>query len=191
MSPTSKQARTHHRRAVPTDRTKNVQLWRVEASWDHRPDDPVVIRTSDKKRARRKVTELADKGAYVIFQEHTGWDTWRTLREVDGTALLAERDAEQALARAGHSRTPAGYRPDAEDRHRTWLAWMDARAEADRAEADRAEAERAAREQAEADARRHRLATEVRTHARALMTAPANVRPENRRRARHITGAQR
>lgn len=144
MSPTPKQARQHRRKAVPTDRTKNVTSWRVEASWDHRPDAPVVIRTSDRKRARRKVTELADKGAYVIFQEHEGWDRWRTVREVDGAALLAERDAEQA-----------------------------------------------AREQAEQGARRRRLAAEAARDARALMSPPAIVRPENRQRARHITGAQR
>lgn len=186
MSPTPKQARTHRRRAVPTDRTKNVTQWRVEASWDHRPDEPVVIRTPDRKRARRKVTELADKGAYVIFQEHTGWDTWRTLREVDGAALLAERAAEQQLAAAGHPPAPAGYRPGAEDRHRTWLAWMDARAEV-----DRRAAEQAARVKAEAEARRRRLAAEAARDARALMSPPAIVRPENRQRARHITGAQR
>ncbi|MFD5230993.1 hypothetical protein ACFWJ5_21135 [Streptomyces qaidamensis] len=186
MSPTPKQARQHRRKAVPTDRTKNVTSWRVEASWDHRPDDPVVIRTSDRKRARRKVTELADKGAYVIFQEHEGWDRWRTLREVDGAALLAERAAEQQLAAAGHPLTPPGYRPDAEDRHRTWLARMDARAEA-----EQRAAEQAAREQAEAGARRRRLAAEAARDARALMSPPAIVRHEHRQRARHITGAQR
>ncbi|MFE9450656.1 hypothetical protein [Streptomyces sp. NPDC006739] len=186
MSPTPKSARTHRRKAVSGDRTKNVTSWRVEASWDHRPNDPVVIRTSDKKRARRAATELADKGAYVIFQEHEGWDRWRTVREVDGAAQLAERAAEQQLAAAGHPPTPSAYRPDAEDRHRTWLAWMSARAEA-----DRRTAEKAARDQAETDARRRRLAAEARRHARALMSPPAIVRPENRQRARHITGAQR
>ncbi|MGW4727642.1 hypothetical protein ACWEQC_00310 [Streptomyces shenzhenensis] len=186
MSPTPKQQRTHRRKPNAGDRTKNVKSFRVEASWDHRPNAPVIIRTPDLKKARRKVTELADKGAYVIFQEHTGWDTWRTVREVDGAALLAERAAEQQLAAAGQPPTPPGYRPDAEDRHRTWFAWMDARAES-----ERRAAEQAAREQAEADARRRRLAAEARQHARALMNPPAIVRPEHRQRARHITGAQR
>ncbi|ARB11462.1 hypothetical protein SEA_TOASTYFINZ_40 [Streptomyces phage ToastyFinz] len=186
MSPTPKQARTHRRKAATGDRTKNVTSWRVEASWDHRPDAPVVIRTSDKRQARRKMADLADKGAYVIFQEHEGWDRWRTVREVDGAALLAERDAEQQLAAAGHPPAPPAYRPDADDRHRTWLAWMSARAEA-----DRRAAEQAARERAEADARRRRLAAEAHRDARTLMSPPAIVRPENRQRARHITGAQR
>ncbi|MGW5673961.1 hypothetical protein ACWEV4_02520 [Streptomyces sp. NPDC003860] len=186
MTPTPKQQRTHRRKPATRDRTKNVTQWRVEASWDHRPDAPVVIRTADRKHARRKVSELADKGAYVIFQEHAGWDRWRTLREVDGAALLAERTAEQQLAAAGHPPTPPGHAPDADDRHRTWLAHMEARAEADRRAAEQAD-----HEQAGADARRRRLAADVRQHARALMAPPAIVRPEHRQRARHITGAQR
>lgn len=56
--------------------------------------------------------------------------------------------------------------------------------------AEQAAAERAER-QAEAERRRRRLAAEATTHARALMAPPAIVRPENRQRARHITGAQR
>ncbi|MFF5582696.1 hypothetical protein [Streptomyces hygroscopicus] len=186
MSPTPKQARTHRRKAVPRDRTKNVTQWRVEASWDHRPDDPVVIRTSDRKRARKAFRDLLGKGAYVIFQEHAGWDRWRTVDEQNGADLLAEREAEQQLAAAGHPPTPDDYQPDAVDRHRSWLAWMDARAEAERRAAEQAE-----REQAEADARRRRLAAEATRDARALMCPPAIVRPENRQRARHITGAQR
>ncbi|MCO6747840.1 hypothetical protein KQH21_06595 [Streptomyces sp. IpFD-1.1] len=186
MSPTPKNQRTHRRKAHHRDHTTNVDAYRVEASWDHRPDDPVVFRTADRKRAQKLVRDLAAKGGYVIFQEHMGWDRWRTLREVDGAAQLAEQAAEQQLAAAGHPPTPPGYRPDADDRHRTWLA----RAEA-RAEADQRAAEQAARAQAEADARRRRLAAEAHTHARTLMAAPAIVRPENRQRARHITGAQR
>ncbi|MEU4986600.1 hypothetical protein [Streptomyces sp. NPDC021969] len=186
MSPTPKQARTHRRRAVPRDRTKNVTQWRVEASWDHRPNDPVVVRTSDKKRARKAFRELLAKGAYVIFQEHAGWDRWTTVDEQNGADLLAEAAAEQQLAAAGHPPTPPGYEPDADDRHRTWLAWMQARAEADRRAAEQALAA-----QAKADARRRRLAAEAHRDARALMNPPAIVRPENRQRARHITGAQR
>ncbi|ALM38210.1 MULTISPECIES: hypothetical protein [Streptomyces] len=186
MSPTPKQQRTHRRRAVPRDRTKNVTQWRVEASWDHRPDDPVVVRTSDRKRARKVFRDLVAKGAYVIFQEHAGWDRWRTVEEVNGAALLAEAEAEQALAVAGHPRTPDDYRPGDDDRHRSWLAWMEARAEAARRAAEAAERDRAAAEE-----RRRRLAVEATRDARALMSPPAIVRPENRQRARHITGAQR
>ncbi|MFM9613891.1 hypothetical protein [Streptomyces niveiscabiei] len=175
---TRKLNRTHRRKMVSTDRTKNVTAYRVEASWDRRPD-PVVYRTSDRAHARKAFRDLLSKGAYVIFQEHIGWDRWRTLDERNGADLLAERAAEEQLAAAGHLPTPADYRPDADDRHRSWLAWMDARAEA------------AAREQAEHDARRRRLAAEATRDARALMSPPAIVRPEHRQRARHITGAQR
>jgi hypothetical protein len=186
MSPTPKQQRTHRRKAVPRDRTKNVTQWRVEASWDHRPDDPVVIRTSDRKRARKAFRDLLGKGAYVIFQEHAGWDRWRTVDERNGADLLAEVAAEQQLAAAGYPRTPDDHRPDADDRHRTWLARMEARAEV-----EQQLAEQAARDRAEADARRRRLAAEATRDARALMSPPAIVRPEHRQRARHITGAQR
>ncbi|MFH8793828.1 hypothetical protein [Streptomyces sp. NPDC017941] len=186
MSPTPKQTRTHRRKPATGDRTHNVNAYRIEASWDHRPDDPAIIRTSDRKRARKVFRDLVDKGAYVIFQEHLGWDRWRTLREADGAALRAERAAEQQLAAAALPPAPASYRPEADDRNRTWLARMNVRAEA-----ERRTAEQAAREQAEAEARRRRLAAEARRDARALMSPPADVRPENRRRARHITGAQR
>ncbi|WP_053913678.1 hypothetical protein [Streptomyces sp. TP-A0875] len=90
MSPTPKQARTHHRKAAPRDRTRNVTSWRVEASWDHRPNNPVVIRTSDRQRARRAYRDLLAKGAYVILQKHTGWDRWTTVDEQNGAAMLAE-----------------------------------------------------------------------------------------------------
>ncbi|MGW0134855.1 hypothetical protein [Streptomyces sp. NPDC003299] len=187
MSPTPKSGRPQYRRKPSTgDHTRNTTAYRVEASWDHRPDQPVIIRTPDRKRAKAKARELAEKGAWVILQVHEGWDVWRTLDEIDGPALVAERAAEQQLAAAGHPPAPANYRPDADDRQRTWQAWMDARAEA-----DRRAAEQAAREQAEADARRRRLAAEARRDARTLMTPPAIVRPEHRRQARHITGAQR
>ncbi|MFD4371523.1 hypothetical protein ACFWPY_08015 [Streptomyces sp. NPDC058527] len=182
---TPKRARTHRRKANSGDTTRNTNAWRIEGSWDHRPDVPVVVRTSDRKHARRVVRELVAKGAYVIVQEHAGWDRWTTVEEINGAARLAEAAAEQQLAAAGHPPTPADYRPDADDRHRTWLAWMEARAAVEAKWEDRARAA------VEAGRRRDRLAAEAARDARALMMPPAIVRPENRQRARHITGAQR
>ncbi|APD18573.1 hypothetical protein SEA_PICARD_43 [Streptomyces phage Picard] len=183
---TPKRARNHRRKASTGDRTRNTNAWRIEGSWDHRPDLPVVIRTPDRRHARRVVRELVGKGAYVIFQEHAGWDRWTTVEEIDGAALLAEAAAEQQLAAAGHPPTPPFYRPDADDRHRSWLAGWEAAAGA------REQAQRAAEEAAAAlTARRRRIAVEAARDARALMQPPAIVRPENRQRARHITGAQR
>ncbi|MEV0444782.1 hypothetical protein AB0I84_04725 [Streptomyces spectabilis] len=123
MSPTPKQARTHRRKAAPIDRTKNINAFRVEASWDNRPDDPAVIRTPDRKRARKAFRDLVDKGAYVIFQEHEGWDRWRTVREVDGAALLAERKAMACRERTvpDTSRTLTAHE-DEQDRGRDALA---------------------------------------------------------------------
>jgi len=166
------------RRAVPRDRTKNRNSYRVRASWDRNPD-PVVYRTPDRKRARKAFRDLLNTGAYAFLEEHVSYDEWRILDERDGAAMLAEQAAEEQLAAAGHPPTPADYRPDDSDRHRSWLAWMDARAET------------AAREQAEHDTRRRRLAAEAKRDARALMSPPGIVRPEHRQRARHITGAQR
>ncbi|MER8042567.1 hypothetical protein [Streptomyces sp. NPDC094032] len=114
MSPTPKRARPAHRRKASTgDRTRNTKSLRIEASWNHRPDVPVVVRTSDSKHARRVVRELVAKGAYVIVQEHAGWDRWTTVEEIDGPALLAEAAAEQhAVEAAAHARRRA--RLDAE-----------------------------------------------------------------------------
>lgn len=99
MSPTPKYARPKHKRRPSTaDSTHNVTAYRVEASWDKRPDEPVVFRTPDKRKAYRSARELADKAAYVIVQEHTGWDTWRTLDEFDGPALATERRTAERAA---------------------------------------------------------------------------------------------
>ncbi|MFF9262022.1 MULTISPECIES: hypothetical protein [Streptomyces] len=98
MSPTPKQARQYHRRPRPTDRTKNVTGFRLEASWNTRPDLPVVIKTPDRKRVYAKARELAAQGAYVIVQEHLGWDRWRTLDEYDGPALAAQQRAADRAA---------------------------------------------------------------------------------------------
>ncbi|MGW7514809.1 hypothetical protein ACWGJ2_04375 [Streptomyces sp. NPDC054796] len=68
---------------------------------------------------------------------------------------------------------------------------------AERQAAQQAAADEAARarrldvQRAAEQRHRYRLAAEVATHARTLMAPPAIVRPENVRRARHITGAQR
>ncbi|MGW7197246.1 hypothetical protein [Streptomyces chryseus] len=64
-------------------------------------------------------------------------------------------------------------------------------AEAERVERQRLDDEHQAAEVEAARRRRHRLAAEATTHARELMSPPAIVRPDNQRRARHITGAQR
>ncbi|MEU0037222.1 hypothetical protein [Streptomyces sp. NPDC006333] len=96
---TPKRARpAHKRKASNADHTKNVTGYRVEASWDTRPDKPAVFRTPDRKRAYRQAREFADLAAYVIVQEHTGWDTWRTLDEIDGRALAAERRRTERAA---------------------------------------------------------------------------------------------
>ncbi|MDX3214545.1 hypothetical protein PV318_03165 [Streptomyces sp. ME02-6991-2B] len=173
---TPKRARQYRRPATGADRTKNHTGYRVTASWDTHPDRPAIRHTTDKRKARRIADEYADQGAYVVLDEHTGYGAWRTIREYNGPALLAEAAAVDELHHAGYPPTPAAYRPDADDRHRTWLQWMTARAEADR------------RAQADADTRRRRLAAEATTHARELMQQPPHVRD---RAVRHITGGQR
>ncbi|MGW3511202.1 hypothetical protein [Streptomyces sp. NPDC000994] len=95
---TPKQARQHRKKARPGDRTKNVTGYRVEASWNTRPDKPVILKTPDKRRAYSKARQLTEQGAYVIVQEHQGWDRWRTLDKYDGPALARERRAGQRAA---------------------------------------------------------------------------------------------
>ncbi|MFJ8900006.1 hypothetical protein [Streptomyces sp. NPDC102370] len=183
---TPKNQRQHKHKARNAKHYATPDRYRIEASWDDRPDRPAITTTSDRKRARALARKWADTGAYVIVQENDGWQVWRTVDEINGPALLAERNAEQALADAGHPPVPPGYQPDADDRARTWLAWMDARAmAATEAARIRTEAENAAQQ------RRRRVAAEATRDARALMAPPAIVRPEHRQRARHITGAQR
>ncbi|MEU8950922.1 hypothetical protein [Streptomyces sp. NPDC048489] len=88
----------HKRRASTADTTHNISAYRVEASWDNHPDKPVIFRTPDKRKAYRSARDLAAKAAYVIVQEHTGWDRWRTLDEFDGPALAAEQRAAERAA---------------------------------------------------------------------------------------------
>ncbi|MFB7461691.1 hypothetical protein [Streptomyces sp. NPDC056188] len=119
---TPKQARQHRKKARPSDRTKNVTAYRVEASWNTRPDNPVVIKTPDKRKAYRAARDLTDKGAYVIVQAHEGWDRWRTLDEYDGPAqAAAERAAERTAiegarraAQAAEERLRAAEEAEAE-----------------------------------------------------------------------------
>ncbi|MEV5133566.1 hypothetical protein AB0K87_24360 [Streptomyces sp. NPDC053705] len=150
----------HRRKAHRGDTTKNSRGYRVTGSWNERPDRPAVKPTQDRRARDRMARDMAEQGAYVIVEEHVAYGLWRTLYEVDGPALLAERAAAEE-------------------------------AEADRLARDRAAVERQAAELEAARRRRDRLALEASTHARALMSPPAIVRPENRQRARHITGAQR
>ncbi|MFI8850776.1 hypothetical protein ACIGW3_11410 [Streptomyces sp. NPDC053499] len=149
----------HRRKPAGGDRTRNSKLYRVEASWDTRPNRPAIRTTPDRARARRLADQFAEQGAYVIVQQARGFE-WRTVCEVDGPALLAERQAAEQAA-------------------------------TEEAERARQEAEQHAQQAAAEERRRHRLAAEASTHARVLMQPPAIVRPENRQRARHITGAQR
>ncbi|MGW3711371.1 hypothetical protein ACWDN6_14640 [Streptomyces albogriseolus] len=176
----------HKRRARPISTMATPDRYRIEASWDARPDRPAVTTTPDRKKARARARKWADSGAYVIVQENTGWHVWRTVDEINGPALLAERHAAEETAAAGYPPVPPGHRPDADDRARTWLARMEARAEV-----EQHHAAQAARDRADAEERRRRLADEATRTARTLMAPPAIVRPEHRQRARHITGAQR
>lgn len=166
---------TYRRRPATGDRTKNTRGIRITASWDERPDRPAITTTSDRNAARRIARDMAEKGAYVIVEKHTGYGEHRTWFELDGPALLAERAAEATLAVEGHPPVPVNYQPDAADRARRWLEWMRAKAEHER----------------RAAARRRARAVEVAVHVRELMAPPATVRPEQRVRARHTAGGRR
>ncbi|EFL21874.1 hypothetical protein SSOG_01586 [Streptomyces himastatinicus ATCC 53653] len=85
----------HRRRASATDRTKNTKSFRVTGSWDKRPDRPAIKVTSNKHARDRAAREMAEQGAYVIVEKHRGYGEWRTLYELDGPALLAERRAAE------------------------------------------------------------------------------------------------
>ncbi|MGW8762342.1 hypothetical protein ACWGN5_07565 [Streptomyces sp. NPDC055815] len=174
------------RRRRADDRTQNRREFLITGSWDNNPDDPTRIPTRDPREARRVARSLASKAAYVIVEEFTARRTWVTAYELDGPALVAEQGAAEAALAAGWPPAPADYRPDADDRHRTWLAEQFV-ADNLRVEA-RTRAEALAAEQA---ARRRRIASELARTSRQLMTAPPEARPDYRRAARHMTGAQR
>ncbi|MFE9340842.1 hypothetical protein [Streptomyces sp. NPDC007063] len=112
----------HRRRATVTDRTRNAKLFRVEASWDTRPDRPAIRTTTDRAAARRLAAQFAEQGAYVIVQAARGFE-WRTLDEIDGPALLAERRAAAEEAeRARQVAEQHAQQAAAEERRRRRLA---------------------------------------------------------------------
>jgi hypothetical protein len=93
--------RPYRRRAIPGDHTPNSRLYRVTASWDARPERPAIRTTPDKAQARRLAHQFAEQGAYVILEQSRGQAQWRTLRELDGPAILAAaRAAADAERRA-------------------------------------------------------------------------------------------
>ncbi|WP_326698018.1 hypothetical protein OG909_12110 [Streptomyces sp. NBC_01754] len=101
--------RPHRRKASTGDRTRGpARTWRITASWDTRPDRPAVRTTTDKRARDRMADDFAVDGAYVIVEEARGGFEWRTLREIDGPALIAEATAEaEAAATERHRRDQA------------------------------------------------------------------------------------
>lgn len=99
--------RPYRRRAVPGDHTPNSRGYRVTASWDARPDRPAIRTTPDKAKARRIAREYAEQGAYVILEEHRGRNEWRTVRELDGPAIVAAARAADAAERRAADRAEA------------------------------------------------------------------------------------
>ncbi|MFF0894714.1 hypothetical protein [Streptomyces sp. NPDC003278] len=117
MNATPKSARNYRRKPASGDRTRNVARYRVEGSWDSRPDRPAVTTTPDKRRAQRLAREWAATGAYVIFQENGGHQVWRTLYEIDGPARIAAQRAadRRAVAEARRAAVEAEERLRAAD----------------------------------------------------------------------------
>ncbi|MET7759763.1 hypothetical protein ABZT27_34440 [Streptomyces sp. NPDC005389] len=174
-----------HRRRNKTDRTRNIRRFTITGSWDTNPDQPAQWLTRDPKEARRVARSMAAKGAYVIVEELLPTGVWETACELDGPAFIAERSAAETTLAAGWPPAPANYRPDADDRCRTWLV------EQGLAEHHRAQTRaRTAALAAEQAARRRRIAAELAHTSRQLMTAPPEARPDYRRTARHTAGTR-
>lgn len=100
--------RPHKRKADGREQTRNVNGWRITASWDARPDRPAVRTTSDKAARDRMVRAFAADGAYVIVEAQDGF-AWRTVREINGAEQLLggarpERDQVEADAREARHR---------------------------------------------------------------------------------------
>ncbi|UNZ18892.1 hypothetical protein [Streptomyces sp. 891-h] len=113
--------RPHRRKPASGDRTRNSKLYRVEASWDSRPDRPAIRTTTDRAQARRLADTFAQQGAYVIVQAARGFE-WRTLYELDGPALLAEQAAAEAAERARQEAEQRAQQAAAEQRRQHRLA---------------------------------------------------------------------
>lgn len=106
----------YRRTANTGDKTRNTAAFRVTASWDSRPDRPAIRPTSDKAAARRLAAEFADSGAYVVIERHKSGAQWRTVAELDGPALVAERLAAEAEQHAAERRRAAEKRRAAVDK---------------------------------------------------------------------------
>ncbi|MDK0520360.1 hypothetical protein [Streptomyces sp. ML-6] len=152
--------RPYKRKPNTGDRTRGGRTWRITASWDARPDRPAVRTTTDRKARDRMVAEFVDQGGYVIVEEARGAE-WRTVREVDGPALLAARlraARDQAAAEQREQRHRADYEQQAA--RNTLAAALDAMVEHD-------------------------------TMARLMRRPPIDLAATGQATARHITGAQR
>ncbi|MFJ8146949.1 hypothetical protein ACIQ6R_18005 [Streptomyces sp. NPDC096048] len=113
MSPKPQNTRTFHRKNRGHDSTRNNTLYRVEATWNDRPDRPAIRTTSDRAKARRIVEEFADQGAYVFLQRSRGFQ-WRTVDEVDGPARIDAAEAIRRQQRAAQAEADRLARLDAE-----------------------------------------------------------------------------
>lgn len=95
----------HRRKPTNGDTTRNRTAYRIEASWNDRPDRTVVKITPDKAAARRHAQQRVEQGAYVILQQRDGFH-WRTIAEYDGPALAANTSQEAAHAREAAQQPP-------------------------------------------------------------------------------------
>ncbi|WP_406412120.1 hypothetical protein OG923_24525 [Streptomyces halstedii] len=117
--------RPHRRKASTGDRTRGAsRTWRITASWDSRPDRPAVRTTTDKRARDRMISEFVEQAGYVIVEEARGYE-WRTWREFDGPALVAE--AEAGAAAAERDRRDQAEAAQREQRHATDYAQQTAR----------------------------------------------------------------
>lgn len=91
-------ARGKSRRQHKPQSTKSTRSFRVTATWAERTGKPLVYETQDRARARGVARGHADLGAFVVVDEHVSFGTYRRLYEIDGPAIVAEREAKQRAA---------------------------------------------------------------------------------------------